>query len=83
MGANALSKGLEGNKSLRVHKLPHVPFYVFIISSRVKFVLSHWPFYLQELHLHGNSIGDEGIRALMAGLSSHKGFFFFLFEQFR
>lgn len=33
-----------------------------------------WPFYPQELHLHGNSIGDEGIRALMAGLSSHKGF---------
>lgn len=35
-----------------------------------------WPFYPQELHLHGNSIGDEGIRALMAGLSSHKGFCF-------
>ncbi|EFH68963.1 hypothetical protein ARALYDRAFT_888610 [Arabidopsis lyrata subsp. lyrata] len=32
------------------------------------------PFYPQELHLHGNSIGDEGTRALMAGLSSHKGF---------
>lgn len=37
----------------------------------------------QELHLHGNSIGDEGIRALMAGLSSHKGFCFssFNFQQ--
>lgn len=29
--------------------------------------------YVQELHLHGNSIGDEGIRALMSGLSSRKG----------
>lgn len=27
----------------------------------------------QELHLHGNSIGDEGIRSLMTGLASHKG----------
>ena len=29
--------------------------------------------YVQELHLHGNSIGDEGVRALMSGLSMHKG----------
>lgn len=29
--------------------------------------------YGQELHLHGNSIGDEGIRSLMTGLSSYKG----------
>lgn len=28
---------------------------------------------LQELHLHGNSIGNEGVRALMSGLSAHKG----------
>lgn len=32
--------------------------------------------YVQELHLHGNSIGDEGIRALMSGLSSRKGLHF-------
>lgn len=32
--------------------------------------------YVQELHLHGNSIGDEGVRVLMSGLSSHKGLFF-------
>ncbi|KAM5583348.1 hypothetical protein ABKV19_003306, partial [Rosa sericea] len=43
LGANALAKGLEGNKSLR------------------------------ELHLHGNSIGDEGVNALMSGLALHKG----------
>lgn len=29
--------------------------------------------YGQELHLHGNDIGDEGVRALMSGLSSYKG----------
>lgn len=29
--------------------------------------------FLQELHLHGNSIGNEGVRALMSGLSAHKG----------
>lgn len=28
---------------------------------------------LQELHLHGNGIGNEGVRALMSGLSAHKG----------
>jgi hypothetical protein len=33
--------------------------------------------FVQELHLHGNSIGDEGVRALMLGLSSHKGWHFF------
>lgn len=27
----------------------------------------------QELHLHGNSIGDEEARALMSSLSSNKG----------
>lgn len=37
----------------------------------------------QELFLHGNSIGDEGVRALITGLSAHKGsilskFFFLL-----
>lgn len=31
--------------------------------------------YIQELHLHGNSMGDEGVRVLMSGLSSHKGSF--------
>lgn len=33
-------------------------------------------FYMQELHLHGNSIGDEGVAALMSGLSLHKGLHF-------
>lgn len=28
---------------------------------------------MQELYLHGNSIGNEGVRALMTGLSLHKG----------
>lgn len=32
--------------------------------------------YMQELHLHGNSIGDEGVAALMSGLSLHKGLHF-------
>ena len=30
----------------------------------------------QELHIHGNSTGDEGVRSLMSGLSSHKGLHF-------
>lgn len=34
--------------------------------------------YLQELHLHGNSIGDEGVTALMSGLALHKGLHFAL-----
>jgi len=42
LGANALAKELEGNKSIK------------------------------ELHLHGNSIGDEGIHSLITGLTSHK-----------
>lgn len=29
--------------------------------------------FIQELHLQGNSIGDEGVRALMSGLSDSKG----------
>ena len=29
----------------------------------------------QELHLHGNSMGNEGARTLMSGLSARKGFF--------
>lgn len=33
LGANALAKGLEGNKSLRVQKFPHVSFYVYRIPS--------------------------------------------------
>lgn len=33
LGANALAKGLEGNKSLRVQKFPHVSFYVYHIPS--------------------------------------------------
>lgn len=37
----------------------------YMIHSEVIFV--------QELHLQGNSIGDEGVRALMSGLSSSKG----------
>lgn len=38
---------------------------------------------LQELHLHGNDIGNEGTRALMAGLTAHKGLpitYFFLVD---
>lgn len=39
LGANALANGLEGNKSLRVHKLPHVPFYMFnYVIERIKSV---------------------------------------------
>lgn len=30
-------------------------------------------FCYQELHLHGNDIGNEGIRALMLGLAAHRG----------
>lgn len=33
---------------------------------------------MQELHLHGNSIGDEGVNALMSGLALHKGLHFAL-----
>jgi hypothetical protein len=36
--------------------------------------------YAQELHLHGNSIGDEGIRSLMTGLTLHRGKFVLLFS---
>ncbi|GKV22807.1 hypothetical protein SLEP1_g32632 [Rubroshorea leprosula] len=32
----------------------------------------------QDLHLHGDSIGDEGVCSLMSGLSSHKGKIAFL-----
>ena len=28
---------------------------------------------IQELHLHGNDMGNEGIRELMVGLMTHKG----------
>ncbi|KAF6174535.1 hypothetical protein GIB67_004729 [Kingdonia uniflora] len=34
-----------------------------------------WLMEFLELHLHGNSIGNEGVRALMSGLSAHKGKF--------
>lgn len=29
--------------------------------------------YVQELYLQGNSVGDEGVRALISGLSLRKG----------
>lgn len=29
--------------------------------------------YIQEVHLHGNDMGNEGIRELMVGLMAHKG----------
>lgn len=45
--------------------------YILLSASLNKHALL-W-IYPQELHLHGNSIGDEGIRSLMTGLASHKG----------
>ena len=30
---------------------------------------------MQEIHLHGNGIGNEGARTLMTGLMSHKGMY--------
>ncbi|GLT36493.1 hypothetical protein SLA2020_108660 [Shorea laevis] len=37
-----------------------------------------WNKLLWELHLHGHSIGDDGVCSLMSGLSSHKGKIAFL-----
>ncbi|GJN29181.1 hypothetical protein PR202_gb17378 [Eleusine coracana subsp. coracana] len=85
-GAKAISNMLKKNKTIRILQLSNntIEYSGFAsiaeallennaIRSLYLKLVTHNPVAFHEIHLHGNGIGNEGVRELMSALSAHKG----------
>ncbi|GJN00199.1 hypothetical protein PR202_ga17613 [Eleusine coracana subsp. coracana] len=85
-GAKAISNMLKKNKTIRILQLSNntIEYSGFAsiaeallennaIRSLYLKLVTHNPVSFHEIHLHGNGIGNEGVRELMSALSAHKG----------